>query len=323
MSVLIAVSFEKDYESAEKKVLVLVTITLFCGIFLHIKLSGYQISMSALHTNQYSATAAMVSIYCLGEYFKANNPRKRNLKWFGILALFFLVIGTSAASNIAFLCGVVLLFLFIGRWIFAIAAAWVLVISALIGVYVLDADFGLLTSILAPGKTQYEIETAGGRLLILEHYKGRILESPFIGHGFAVIEKQLEDSHLIIPGVAGNENGESGAQLIWSHNSILSVLLGTGLTGMFFYGLFLIKLGFQSVKSIAVKRQGCFGVVAALTVGLVNSLAIPLVGDHWMEPSFAFCCFLGLSVWHILAGEKKENGVVPINFNSDNTSVNI
>ena len=292
LSVLIALSFEKDYESAEKKVLLLVTITLFCGIFLHLKQSDYQISISSLHTNQYSATAAMISAYCLGEYLKAQNLRKKVLKWFGMVGFFSLVIGTSAGSNIAFLCGAVLVFLLIGRLIFAFAAAWVLAVSVLIGVYVLEEDFGFLTSILAPGKTGRYLETGGGRLLIIEYYKDIILKSPFIGHGFAVIERSEE---VVVP--------------VGTHNSIMSVLLGTGLVGMFFYGLFLIKFGVQSVKSIDAKRIGCIGTTVAIVTGLINSLSIPLVGDYWMEPSFAFCCFLGLSVWHIMAGEKKKRGM--------------
>lgn len=323
LSILIAVSYEKDYETAEKKVLALVTVTLFCGIFMHVKLYDYQVSIASLHTNQYSATAAMLSAYCLGEYLKAHNARKKTLKWFGVVGLFFLVIGTSAASNVAFLCGAVLVFLLIGKLIFAFTAAWILTVSAFIGVYVLDADFGFLISILAPGKSVERLETASGRLLIFEYYKDRIFESPFIGHGFAVIDKGKVAEVLVGHGVLGMDEGGGVLQPGLTHNSILSVILGTGLVGMFFYGLFLIKFGIQSIKSLATKRQGCIGFTAAVVTGLINSLAIPLVGDYWMEPSFAFCCFLGLSVWHILAGEKKENGVVPINFNFDNTSVDI
>lgn len=319
LSVLIAVSFEKDYESAEKKVLALVTIALFCGVFLGIKLHHYQVSVATLHTNQYSATAAMISAYCLGEYFRASKSRKKTLKRFGMLGFLFLVIGTSATSNMAFLCGAVLVFLLVGKLRFALAAAWILVLSALIGVYVFETDFGFLSDILAPGKTAKEIETAGGRLLIIEHYKNRILENPFIGHGFAVIDQEGGVAQLTGPGSAGFEKGEGVVQPVSTHNSILSVLLGTGLIGMFFYGVFLIKLGIQSVKSLDAKRKGCIGVTAAILTGLINSLSIPLVADYWMEPSFSFCCFLGLSIWHILASDRKEKGYVPSNFNKNNS----
>jgi len=297
LSIFIALSFEKNYESAEKKVLLLATITLFCGIFLHIKTNNYQISISSLHTNQYSATAAMISAYCLGEYLKAYSSRKKTLKRFGIVGLFFLVVGTSTASNIAFLCGVVLNFFFVGKLLFAFAGIWVLVILVLVGNYVFETDFGFLTQVLAPGKTEKHLETASGRLMIFEYYKSRIFKSPYIGYGFAVIEKE---KGILGPGL--------------THNSILSVLLGTGLFGMLFYCLFLIKLGIESLRSIAAKRQGSIGSTAAIVTGLVNSLAIPLVADYWMEPSFSFCCFLGLSVWHILVGDKKQEGYGPAAF---------
>jgi O-antigen ligase len=306
LSVLIAISFEKNYESAEKKVLALVTITLFCGIFLHIKNSNYHISISSLHTNQYSATAAMLSAYCLGEYFKAHNPRKKTLRRFGVVGLLFLVIGTSAASNMAFLCGAVLVFVLVGRLFLAFAGACILAISYLIGVYVFETDFGFLPYVLAPGKTAKDLETGSGRLMIIEYYKRRIFQSPFLGHGFAVMETK---KGFLRPGL--------------THNSILSVLLGTGLLGMFFYGIFLIKLGIQSVKSLAAKRQGCIGATAAIVAGLINSLSIALVADYWMEPSFSFCCFLGLSTWHILARDRKKKRYVPSNFTMNNSSAKI
>jgi O-antigen ligase len=319
LSVLIAVSFEKNYESAEMKVLFLVTITLFCGIFLNIRLYNYQLSLSSLHTNQYSATAAMISAYCLGEYFRASKSRKKTLKRFGMVGFLFLVIGTSAASNIAFLCGAVLSFFIVRKFLFTFVAGWILLISVLLGVYVFETDFGFLSDILAPGKTAKEIETAGGRLTIFEHYKNRILESPFIGHGFAVIDQEGGVAQLTGPGSAGIEKGEGVVQPVSTHNSILSVLLGTGLIGMFFYGVFLIKLGIQSVKSLDAKRKGCIGATAAIVTGLINSLAIPLVADYWMEPSFSFCCFLGLSIWHILANDRKEKGYVPTDFYMNNS----
>ncbi|MGD0237103.1 MAG: O-antigen ligase family protein, partial [Syntrophorhabdales bacterium] len=306
LSVLIAISFEKNYESAEKKVLLLVTITLFCGIFLGIKVHHYQVSVESLHTNQYSATAAMLCAYCFGEYFKAHKPRKKRLRRFGMVGFLFLVIGTSAASNMAFLCGAILVFLLVGRLLFAFAAAWMLVISALIGVYVFGTNFGFLAHILAPGKTAKELETASDRTMIVEYYKNKIFESPFIGYGFAVMEMK---KGLV-------QKGET-------HNSILSILLGTGLVGMFFYGVFLIKLGMQSVKSLAAKREGCIGATAAVLTGLINSLAIPLVGDYWMEPSFTFSCFLSLSIWHILARDRKGKRYVPTNFNMNHGSAKI
>jgi O-antigen ligase len=288
LSILIALSLERDFNSAEKKVLILATLTLFFGVFLHLKLNNFNLSFSTLHTNQYSATAAMICCYAFGEYFRVDALRKRLFVWLGLIAFFFLVIGTSAASNIAFLCGAIVAFILLGKFVFAGVALWFTALVALSGIYLFDADFGFISDLLAPGKTEAEIASASGRLDILEYYKQRIIGSPFIGYGFGVIET---GKGTLRPGL--------------THNAILSVLVGTGLLGVIFYGTFLMRLGIEFIRARAARAKGSVGGTAALTAGLINSLAIPMVADYWMEPSFAFCCFLGLFIWHTILVELK------------------
>jgi O-antigen ligase len=80
------------------------------------------------------------------------------------------------------------------------------------------------------------------------------------------------------------------------HNSILSMLLGTGLIGLAFGAFAALRLLLEALGAARSGMAGGLGSLAALLTALVNSLAMPLVFDQFEESSVVFFAFAGLLV---------------------------
>ena len=90
-----------SFETAEKNFLWISAIITLFGFGLNIRLWGFQ----NFHTNSYSASAALLFCYCFGELLRGRVKDKVRIIFFGFFGLFFIIIGTSAASNIAVVAG--------------------------------------------------------------------------------------------------------------------------------------------------------------------------------------------------------------------------
>ena len=91
---LLAMIHYEDFFSAERAYLFVSLIAVLFGIFMHLKLASYRLSMGTLHTNQYSAISAMAFAYCLAERFNAGTARKKFLTRLAVVFAFFTFIGT-------------------------------------------------------------------------------------------------------------------------------------------------------------------------------------------------------------------------------------
>jgi O-antigen ligase len=291
MGALIALSYSPNFIAAERTILKISSIVIILSIYVNLKLTGFSFSLSALHTNSYSASAAMLFCYCLGEYYSSEGKRKTTLRIYGVFAFTALAIGTSSASNIAALCGVLLLFFFYRK--FALLGVGLFVLSLLLMLrFVVDIDFAFVRDLLFPGKTDEQISTMTGRLTIWQMFWTYVLESPLIGHGFAVLT-----------------SGRSGTFASDPHNSIFSILLGTGFLGFLTFLFLVFKLAREIILTAFRKQPGAIGCAAALVAGLINSMAMPLVYAEWEESSLVFACIFSLFILFVVIPYIKQRRV--------------
>jgi O-antigen ligase len=273
LAVTLALSYCLTFYNAERTVLIVSLMPIMAEILRLIILYGLAFSLDLWHTNSYSASAAMVSSYCLGEYFTTSGKRARMLIIFGMISFLFLMLGTSGASNVAAFCGfMTVAFLLRNRRLLFLGVLFGLIIWAL-GI---GPDF--IKALLFPAKEEELVMKLGGRTYLWEMYIPEIIRSPFYGHGFS-ISARLADLYTTS-----------------THNAIFSVLLGTGIFGMALVVVGLIRWVREFTHAVGLRLQGSIGCTGALVAGLVNSMGVPIAGETWISPSLVFACFFSLHV---------------------------
>jgi len=283
---LCMVSYE-DFFTAEKAFLIgSIILTLF-GVLMHFRLGGAQISLSKLHTNQYSAMAAMAFVYCLGERFEAARVRKRNLTrlavFFGCLTL----LGTSATSNTAAFAGAAIILLLARKRKVEI---FFFILAGSTALYWAGSLKGFWTDILLPGKTEHEILTLSGRTYLWTNYVRLIAERPLLGYGFAVVSRMGS-----FWGTVSTTN---------THNGYIEVLLSTGILGGSFFLIWMTWLFKELVQACRMKRIGAVGMIGAIIVGLVNNMGRTMVGGAFDAPSAMFLVALAFFTVHVRVNRK-------------------
>jgi O-antigen ligase len=269
--------YSPTYLNAERKVLLATFFIILLDIGKHIKLGG--LSLGSLHTNSYSAVAAMLACYCVAEFFSAKNQRKRILLRIGIASIIFLIIGTSSASIISFFVGMLIVsFLLKNKLLLFISLTCLIIFSLLFSV----VD---IKSILFPGKTDEAIATLTGRTHLWEIYLKMFLDNPIFGTGFAA-------STRLSKLYATN-----------THNGFIAVVLGTGIVGLTIFCIGIYRIIKDSFTNYIKKTPFALGLFSTLIVGLTNNMAISLLGEQWTTVTAAFTCFLAL---HILTNPKHK-----------------
>ncbi len=274
----------QDFAGAERGFLRVALVTILLQMFVNLRLHGFSLSLGVWHTNSYSATSAILFCYCLGEYLakpksKDSEAKKRSgrLRRFGLLSFGTLALGTSAASNVAAAAGCLLIFL-------ALRRVWLLLIGLGVGglLFLIGGGGKTVQELLFPGKSEYAIETASGRTLIWDFYWQKFLQSPILGYGFGIIS-----------------GGRDKAFAALSHNSLFTVLIGTGSVGLAFFGVFAAKLWWSTLGKVWRRGPGTVGFAGALAAAFVNCLGNPLMADRWDTTSVVFVWLLGLFMLHI------------------------
>ena len=85
IAIFVGLSYQHSARQLEKHVLWAACMVVIFGVLMHIKFGG--LSLEALHTNSYSAVAAMVFVYCLTEYMgspQSSFGRRRLLRNAGV-----------------------------------------------------------------------------------------------------------------------------------------------------------------------------------------------------------------------------------------------
>ncbi|HUS57507.1 MAG TPA: O-antigen ligase family protein [Planctomycetota bacterium] len=278
LAVFVALSYCSSFEQAERRVLLIAVLTMLLGMGVNVKFYGFSLSLADWHTNSYSASAAMIACYAVGEYMSGGRKLPGAVKWAGVAGVLGLALGTSSASTIAAFAGFALAAFLMKRWgmVFGGIAAALLVVA-------LGLGGSFLTNIVFPGKTEGQIATLHGRTQLWAAYAEDVKESPLYGNGFGVSARLSSFRYTTNP-----------------HNSVFSVLLGTGAAGLLLAVAAMLRLTRETLHATRWTRPGAVGAAAAMGAGIVNSMGLPIIGDIWMAPTVVLASMLALHVLFVV-----------------------
>lgn len=229
------------------------------------------------HTNAYSYSAMVAFLLCIGS-LRFGLFKFSELKVSTILSFIAWIGGTSTASYIACLAGLVLLYSS-NKYGFNISnAIFVLVLCILL--YIFAGD--IVYSFIKAGHSDAEMQSGTGRSLIWEASFMSFQDNPILGSGFVIGEREL-----------GPKYGFDFHQLS-AHNAFLSVLVNTGLIGFFFFIRLLYKWG------MILFQNSCRNVLSTILFPIyisivINSAACPSIGSDWGPISSCVYLIIGFS----------------------------
>jgi O-antigen ligase len=222
------------------------------------------------HTNAYSTCGAFGAAMALSAV-KRGVFRLADVKYSLAACLAGVIFGTSSASNVALLVGVLLIVVTSKRHAVSLARLGIL---AAIMFLVLTRGIDVVRPYIFPGKDVDQIKSMRGRTVVYAAIWDAFEKSPIIGYGFASGERSIDIDGMGITSSA--------------HNGALSVAVNTGIVGFV-----LFALGFYYVmRSLYLADLNgdrfAWPVFVAIVVGLINSMAYPVVGSTWKYPTTAF-----------------------------------
>ena len=291
LAVAAAFSFETDFRSAERRLLIVigaVVLLQWAGILKWWGL-GAVFSPVAMHNNTLATSAAMVTCYCIGEFLaRPFDPKQRKLLGvLGLLALLAVVLSTSGGSNVATVLGLLTACLLVRRTdLFFL----ILFVGTLGAMFVSQDD---LTSFLLPGKTAGQIATLRGRTFLWAMYRETIMEHFWFGEGYAVSARL------------------SGHYSTNTHNAFFGVLLSVGAVGVFFFAISMFQVGFRLIGSAVRRYPGAVGAAAALLAGLTNSMSKGFLGEGYYPETLVFFAIFAFAALYIVGNSATAYSLVP------------
>ena len=221
------------------------------------------------HTNAFSTCGAFGAALALAA-IKSGVLKFADVKYSLAACLVAVVFGTSAASNISLIVGILMIAASKGR---AISIGRLALLSVVV-FFVLTWGFEAARPYLFPGKTTEHVRSLRGRALLFEDFLGAFQERPLLGHGFASGEKSVQ--------VYGYRVVNS------THNAILSVAVNTGIVGLLFFCTGFYRVVSTLYKADLAGYRVAYPILVAMIVGLFNSMAYPLVGSDWRYTTTPF-----------------------------------
>jgi O-antigen ligase len=222
------------------------------------------------HTNAYSASGAYGAAMALAAV-KRGVLRLGDVKYSLAACLAAVVFGTSSASNVALLVGILLIAVASRRRAVSLARLGIL---AVIMFLVLTRGADAITPYVFPGKDADQIKSFRGRTVVYAAVWDAFHKSPIIVYGFASGERSIDIDGM---GITNS-----------THNGALSVAVNTGIVGFLFFGLGLYSV----LRSLCLADRGgdtfAWPALVGIVVGLINSMAYPLVGSTWKYPTTGF-----------------------------------
>lgn len=230
------------------------------------------------HDNAFPLLAITEMLLLLGSV-RYNIFKYKQLKHHFIVSALTIVLGTSTASWMSLIIG---LFFFFSTSRKGINLGLALVVAVLFyGVYQLWGD--IIYSIVFGHKSQEMIESGSGRRELWEAYIEGWKDSPLVGYGFIVGEKGAVASRYIA--FATNT----------AHNMMISVLINTGLIGLFIWLYFLWKQCWICWKYSLRKNPYALTCFPAIIAMFVNANSFPVIGSEWSPvspPIYALIIFI-------------------------------
>ncbi len=225
------------------------------------------------HTNAYSTAGAFGTILALASV-RSGAVTFLEVRYSLLACLFSVLLGTSAASNLSLIVGLVLVWSFSRQpgssRLRLLAAVIVLSLTA-------TAAFEIMMPYLFPGKDLQDITSLHGRVGLWRLCLQAGRQQAMLGGSFAVGERSID---LWGSGVTNS-----------AHNSLVSVFINTGGVGLGFFVLAWWALLRQAYWCHLQGSPYAYPVIAAVVVGLVNSMSYPLVGSSW---KYVTTPFLGI-----------------------------
>lgn len=247
----------KDLITCYYYVVVLVSLSTLMGV-------SRGLLLGAMHTNVYSISAfvGFILTFNLWHHYKMSD-----MKSYMIFNLVALIIATSSASYIAAIIAVSI-YLSTSRTGLKIFN----VILMTLGIYILYSLYTeFIDSFIFYGKSQRLIETGTGRDYIWEVFINAWKESPWLGWGYSIAERSMEE-------FKGGRTGYMSA-----HNGYLSLLINTGIIGFAIYCPIFIRTfikGYQAAKRW-VEPMIAIALFSSFVGVLVNNYTYPILGSDW------------------------------------------
>lgn len=230
------------------------------------------------HDNAFPLLAITEMLLLLGSV-RYNIFKYKQLKHHFIVSALTIVLGTSTASWMSLIIG---LFFFFSTSRKGINLGLALVVAVLFyGAYQLWGD--IIYSIVFGHKSQEMIESGSGRRELWEAYIEGWKDSPLVGYGFIVGEKGAIASRYIA--FATNT----------AHNMMISVLVNTGLIGLFIWLYFLWKQCWICWKYSLRRNPYALTCFPAIIAMFVNANSFPVIGSEWSPvspPIYALIIFI-------------------------------
>jgi O-antigen ligase len=232
-----------------------------------------------LHTNTYSVSAAVMACLALSAY-RRNLLSSAELKPYIFGGLFFLLIGTSSASNVAFVCGLIFIYSFKHNRFHL--SFFIVTLFSLFAAYYFGKR--MFIKILFPNKSIQNVTSLHGRLYLWTGYIKIWSKRPFIGWGFAVGERAGRTFNFMYA--------------LSAHNGYLSILINTGLLGLAFWLVLFKRLLKSLMLQIIFDSPYSVAVASAFLVIAVNNNSVPIIGSTWGPLStLAFCLLAFWNLW--------------------------
>lgn len=230
------------------------------------------------HDNAFPLLGITQLLLVLGA-IKYNVFSKNEMMHHLLISIATIIIGTSSASWISLIIGIVFL---LGAKKSGIKVG-IMIITAILFYAVWNMFEDTISHIIFGNKSLDAIRTGTGRQQLWEAYLKGWKESPWLGYGFIVGEKGAIASRYIL--FATNT----------AHNMMISVLVNTGIIGMAFWLMFLWKQ--CRICWVNSLRENPYALIClpTLIAMFVNANSFPVIGSEWSPvspPIYALIIFV-------------------------------
>ena len=236
------------------------------------------VRMGSHHTNTYSVSAAVLVCLAISAY-RSKLFQFNEIAPFIYSGLFFLLIGTSSASNVSFVFGILFIYSFKNKRFQP--SFFIISLLALVTAYYFGKRFFI--KIIFPNKSIKSITTLAGRMYLWKGYIKIWLMRPFLGWGFAVGERAGKAFNFMYA--------------LSAHNGYFSILINTGLIGMSFWLVLFKRLIKSLMHQIIFESPYAIAITSACIVIAINNNSVPVFGSKWGPLSTLTFCLL--SFWNL------------------------
>lgn len=276
----VAMSYCGSFRKAETTLLQFFLLSIILGVAMKIKIGGF--SIEGLHTNLYTIMAGAGFVYCYAERYCAISYRRKILSRYLYTFFLFLVIGTSAASNVATAIGLLIVMILNGK-----RNIHIIMLAVVVGclLYFTGSFQDTLMQALLPNKDASDIQTMTGRTHLWSVYLDMFLREPLVGYGFSVSSRLGS-----MFGTVSTTN---------AHNGFFEVVLGTGVIGATVFVIWMVKLGLDIIIVKKSEFEGTVGVIGAFIVFFANNMSKSIIGGPFDVSLVAFLLLLAYYTQYI------------------------